>query len=110
MQFLQSGGRKSKNQNLNTTEMSMMRELDLFLIEDTIDSECCPLKWWKKHKDEFPRIAKVAKIFLGIPGSQSTSERIFSSAGGIVTEKRTCLASSNVGILGFLHDNLTLED
>jgi hypothetical protein len=40
-----------------------------------------PLQWWKEHHATFPRLSKLVRDFLAIPGSSVASERAFS--GGI---------------------------
>ena len=63
------------------------------------------LDWWKIHEKRFPDIAKIAKYFLAIPASSASSERVFSTAGNIVTNKRTCLKPNHVNMLVFLSQN-----
>lgn len=42
-----------------------------------------PLQWWKQHQSEFPRLSRLSRDYLAIPGSSASSERVFS--GGIFT-------------------------
>ncbi|EFN84807.1 Zinc finger BED domain-containing protein 1, partial [Harpegnathos saltator] len=67
-----------------------------------------PLKWWKAHENLYPTIAALAKIYLAIPASSASSERVFSTAGNIVTAKRNCLSTENVNLLIFLNKNKSL--
>jgi hypothetical protein len=64
------------------------------------------LSWWGIHQSEFPNIAKLARKYLSIPASSAPSERICSSAGNVINEKRTNLSCENADVLIFLHDNL----
>ncbi|KNF00059.1 hypothetical protein PSTG_06680 [Puccinia striiformis f. sp. tritici PST-78] len=57
-----------------------------------------PLQWWKLHTTEFPRLALVARDFLGCAGSSSTVERTFSAAADVCEPGRSLAAQplSNV--------------
>ena len=105
--FLHTAGNKNstQNNNLSNEEMLMQTELDVYLKADLADPDSCPLEWWKEHCTNFPKMANVAKVLLAVPASQSTSERIFSVAGRIVTEERTCLLAENMKKLVFIHNN-----
>jgi hypothetical protein len=37
--------------------------------------------WWRENANKFPELAKLAQIFLGIPATSISSERLFSKAG-----------------------------
>lgn len=37
-----------------------------------------PINWWKEHSVCFPRLSKLARDFLSVPGSSASSERAFS--------------------------------
>jgi hypothetical protein len=66
-----------------------------------------PLKWWYKDgKHLFPRIFEVAKRLLVIPATSVPSERVFSTAGGIITKKRNALSDTSAADLIFLRENL----
>ncbi|XP_055006883.1 E3 SUMO-protein ligase ZBED1-like [Boleophthalmus pectinirostris] len=64
-----------------------------------------PLHWWKEHEAAYPHVAEVARCFLCIPGTSIPSERVFSSAGDIVTSQRSVLKAGHVDQLVFLHKN-----
>uniref|UniRef100_A0A8C9WTI1 HAT C-terminal dimerisation domain-containing protein n=1 Tax=Sander lucioperca TaxID=283035 RepID=A0A8C9WTI1_SANLU len=65
----------------------------------TVDGD--PLTWWKINESKYPDIAKMARCYLAVPGSSVPSERVFSTAGDIVTAKRSTLSPDNVDILLF---------
>jgi hypothetical protein len=66
-----------------------------------------PLAWWDTvGKDVYPLIYQVAKRHLVVPGTSVPSERVFSSAGGILTKKRSLLSDKNAAALIFLKENL----
>lgn len=58
-----------------------------------------PLTWWKTNECKYPCLAKMARCCLAVPGSSVPSERVFSTAGDIVTAKRSTLSPDNVDIL-----------
>lgn len=66
-----------------------------------------PLTWWKSNEYKYPHTAKMARHYLAVPASSVPSERVFSTAGHIVTAKRSTLFPENVDILIFLKKNLT---
>ena len=46
---------------------------------------------------------KTACIYLAVPASSAASERVFSTAGNIVTKLRNRLGTERVDTLTFLH-------
>ena len=44
-----------------------------------------PIEWWTAHKDQYPTLHLAAYDFLSIPAMSSECERVFSSAGRLVT-------------------------
>lgn len=64
--------------------------------------------WWRKKSCQYPLLGKLAQCYLAIPGTSVPSERIFSTAGDVVTALRTNLKPKNVDMLVFLNKNLEL--
>lgn len=67
------------------------------------------LKWWSVNCVRFKDIGRVARQFLSIPASSVASERIFSSAGTVIGNRRSNLDPSQVERLVFLNHNLRNE-
>jgi hypothetical protein len=67
-----------------------------------------PLMWWKFNETSFPLLAKLAKMLLTIPATSVPSERVFSTAGEVVSAQRASLTGENVDILIFLKKNMKL--
>ncbi|XP_015801943.2 E3 SUMO-protein ligase ZBED1-like [Nothobranchius furzeri] len=64
-----------------------------------------PLQWWKEQQD-LPLLSSLAKRYLCIPATSVASERVFSTAGDIVSTKRSLLKHEHVDQLIFLKKNL----
>lgn len=82
-----------------------MSELDNYAQEQAIKKYNCPLTWWQTHQDTYPKLSLLARKYLSIPATSTPSERIFSTAGNIVSAKRNCLDPKNVNKLIFLNFN-----
>ncbi|KAI9550051.1 hypothetical protein GHT06_001546 [Daphnia sinensis] len=61
--------------------------------------------WWFRNRDVYPVLAKVAKRLISIVATSAPSERVFSTGGNIVTQKRSRLTSTNVDMYIFLAAN-----
>ncbi|KAF5137685.1 putative AC transposase [Metarhizium anisopliae] len=57
-----------------------------------------PLQYWSAKRFEYPRVAKMAIDILSIPAMAAECERTFSSAGSMVSPRRTRLDSSTVSV------------
>ena len=56
-------------------------------------------EFWDLHGSSYPRLQKVAFAILCVPASSAASERVFSDAGSVVTQKRTRLDPSTLNAL-----------
>ncbi|XP_055956189.1 E3 SUMO-protein ligase ZBED1-like, partial [Patella vulgata] len=65
-----------------------------------------PLTWWSAQRNKYPYLSKLAKVYLCVPGTSVPSERVFSTAGDIVSSQRSCLKPSCVDMLIFLKKNV----
>ena len=63
------------------------------------------LPWWEQRHMKFPTLWRLAIKYLAISASASPSERAFSTAGNIVTNKRCRLSTMTVSDCHFLHEN-----
>ena len=64
------------------------------------------LQWWKVRSVNYKYLSKLAKKFLCNTATSVPSERIFSNAGNVVSQKRSCLSLQNVNRLVFLYENM----
>jgi len=69
-----------------------------------------PLLWWKNNQFQFPNLANLARIYLAIPASQASCERLFSIAKNDITETRTSLLPDLVESLLFLRKKRDILD
>ena len=81
-------------------------EIKRYVDEEPPDIDINPLTWWKMHQSRFPRIAALARNNLCIPATSTPCERLFSTAGDIITNKRARLDPENASMLCFLAENL----
>lgn len=86
-------GKKQGNDSMNE-----VKEYLSTTFKDLVD----PLEFWKKRTGV---LAQLAKIILGQPLSSVPSERLFSSAGRVVTFKRSMLDPINVESIMFVKQN-----
>lgn len=85
-------------------------EVTTYKLADSIHVDADPFMWWKTNECKFPHVAKAAQQHLCVPGTSVASERIFSTAGDIVSAKRSRLAAENVDRLIFLQKNLKIQE
>ena len=104
------------NNNLESSVMASFNELVLaelsrYKAEPLLELKGKPLEWWRYHEHSYPKLSHVAKKYLGVVATSVPSEQLFSTAGNVVTAKRSALDPDNVEKLVFLHENLPpLED
>ena len=72
----------------------------------SLDEE--PLKWWKTKDSRLKYLSQLVRKTFCITASSVPSERLFSAAGNLISEKRSSLSPENVDILLFLHENNNL--
>lgn len=88
------------------TEVDAETEFKIYILTAKLKPAQSVLEWWKENEHIYPRLSKIAKKLLAIPCSNTASERIFSSAGFTLNEKRTGLSPYVVDKLMFLKSNL----
>ncbi|KAG8237260.1 hypothetical protein J437_LFUL011290 [Ladona fulva] len=67
-----------------------------YVDEPLLSRNSDPLKWWGARKTFYPELCDLARRALCIVASSVPSERIFSKAGQIVTDKRNKLAGKKL--------------
>lgn len=69
--------------------------------QDVCDDDI--IQFWRSNSAKWPKLAAVARTILPIPATETSSERVFSTAGRILEERRTQLSAEAVDNLMFLH-------
>jgi hypothetical protein len=87
-----------------TSEMEV--QLSMYLKETLLPRTEDPLLWWNKNSQRFPNMAILAQTFLASPPTSVPSERVFSTAGDVVSEHRSSLLPENAEMLILLKCNL----
>ena len=80
-------------------------EVDVYVKEPVIPRDSNVIEWWKANRKKFPHLSRFARKVLGIPAASSTSERVFSTAGNIISERRTNLNIDNIEMLVYMKEN-----
>lgn len=80
-------------------------EVEEYLKEDMISFNQCPLNWWLNKKNKYPILAKMARIYLAVPATSTSSERLFSDAGNLLSAKRSKMNSELFQHIMFLKRN-----
>lgn len=83
-------------------------EMDLYCRSPSVPLSEDPLEWWQRHEGTFPLLSRLAKRYLCIPGTSVSAERVFSTAGDVISAKRSVLKPEHVDQLVFLHKNLEM--
>ncbi|XP_065682346.1 uncharacterized protein LOC136086280 isoform X1 [Hydra vulgaris] len=81
-------------------------EIDHYLAAKIAEETTDILEWWKTMKLQYPILSNYARKYLCIPATSATSERVFSSAGNVVTARRTTLAVENVEKMVYIKENI----
>ena len=61
------------------------------------------LQWWKQHANQFPALSTVAASVHCVMATSAPSERNFSVAGFVVSERRSSLKPSSVNDILFVN-------
>ncbi|KAM7307367.1 E3 SUMO-protein ligase ZBED1-like [Ixodes scapularis] len=96
--------------NTQPSSSDLSAQFEAYLSEPQLGHNLDALKWWRDHESKFPAVAQLAMKYMCIPASSASSERVFSTAGNIVTAKRSCLLPENVSSLVFLYQNRSYFD
>ena len=82
-------------------------EMDIYCRSPSVPLSEDPLRWWQRHEGTFPLLSRLAKKILMHPRHKCVS-RVFSTAGDVITAKRSVLKAEHVDQLVFLQKNMTI--
>ena len=54
------------------------------------------LAWWKSMQTRLPLLSKLARKYLCLPATSTSSERLFSASGQVASDMRYNLAANNL--------------
>src|SRR6266536_6593911 len=60
-----------------------------------------PIAWWQAHRNEYPRLSKVALDLFAIPMMSAECERVFSAAKNLITERQMRLRDDIIESMSF---------
>ena len=69
-----------------------------------------PLDWWARHANKYPLIAEMACSALALPASSAPSERVFSQAGLLMSDKCSWIAPERLETIMFLKGSWEAAD
>lgn len=87
---------------LTDDSTSMPTELRQYLNSALLYRTDDPLKYWLKVKDVYPNLYKIATKYFVTVATSVPSERLFSKAGIVISQKRSRLLSERASKLLFL--------
>ena len=66
-------------------------EVDQYLAGPLVDLKTNPFKWWESYHYRYPVLGRLVKKYLSAPPTSVNSERVFSGAGELYSDRRTRL-------------------
>ncbi|KAK3907296.1 E3 SUMO-protein ligase ZBED1 [Frankliniella fusca] len=93
---------QQQSTSLEYTAAGLPIELKTFLDLPREGRDTDPVRYWRRAAAQFPNLAAVARRHLATPATSVPSERLFSTAGYIASERRSRLKPSLLQALLFL--------
>ncbi|KAK6169740.1 hypothetical protein SNE40_020731 [Patella caerulea] len=87
-------------------EDAVNEEIVNFRRDIVIPMSANPLEWWRKNNANYPILSKLAMKYLSIPATSLPSERVFSTAGDILSAQRSTIKRNHLNALIFLKKKL----
>jgi len=94
-QFLTSA--EPSASELNSVEAEIDRFISMTPVDRSKFATACD--WWCHNHHLYPKVARVAKCYLCAPPTSVASERLFSSASPVFTDRRNRLVPKKADIL-----------
>ena len=93
--------RRRFNENVDNRPPQSEDEFEGYFKHILTQGDVDPHAWWNVHKVDFPVMAKLARKYLAVPATSVASERVFSYAGNVLTDKRSRLKDDVVSDIVF---------
>jgi hypothetical protein len=87
-------------------QLEVRQQLERYLLEPKELNDTDPLAWWRANGRRYPHVAAIARKMLSVPATSVASERVFSTAGHVVSKRRNRLDPEHVDQILFLAKNL----
>lgn len=98
-------------QEANSSQSVIENEISKYRsINTPLQNDFNILKWWNDRKNEFPLLYKLSCRIFAIPASSAPSERVFSIARALITDKRSKLGSNGKSFNEILFVNINSKD
>ncbi|KAE9543717.1 hypothetical protein AGLY_002113 [Aphis glycines] len=91
--------------SIETSTSPAIVEVQRYLEEPVLKRNSNPLEWWQEHKYNYPFLNVLARRMLCCLGSSVPCERVFSKAGLLISDRRSCLNTKKAEMLLFLNQN-----
>lgn len=92
----------ANNMQSNSDPSELHLELRQYLNQPVIPRQANPIEYWYSVKNAFPTLYVLAVKHLNIVASSVSSERLFSKARALKTERRNRLSGKRLNMLLFL--------
>ena len=96
------GGRHGTPTPLNNFQKECLVYEALPPADSTVDL----LSWWRVHQEQLPLLAHLTRVVMAVPVASSSSERLFSLSGRLVTPARNRLDPTKVETMVMIQANL----
>ena len=93
----------SREASASNTCDSVVDELEGYLAYRRLGQDEDVFAYWNGMKSLFPTVYKLACKYMIIPATSAPSERIFSVAGNVITQRRCRLTSDHINSIVTLY-------
>lgn len=90
---------------VNATSSGINEEIRAYMDLPMESPSINILLWWAEKAPQFPILSRAARFILSIPASSAAPERNFSTAGYLVSDRRSSLSPSLVEDILVCHGN-----
>ncbi|CAH1114768.1 unnamed protein product [Psylliodes chrysocephalus] len=96
----------SKQKEIGTPTSSAIIEVREYLEKPPISRSENPIEYWKNYQCNY--LKQIAFKYLAVPATSVPSERVFSKAGLVMTDRRNRIKPKNLDCLIFMKSNMWL--